>query len=391
MGLKQVGKRAQLFVGLEDSYGTPPSLTAGHAMRHISAQMNGDPKNRVFSPEKKAGPGRYARFDRRETADGSAEGLLRPSGTLNTLPECSAILEAAFGGKTNITLSTTVDTTSDVSGAVLASVTGLVAKTTAVQITCPDGKKRLRRVTTVDGGTKTITWAPALPSGQAPANGAAIKGATCFYLTAANAKSLFMARYNYESDFTAGLSEILKGWMADRLSLSFDYQDEPRFSVSGPAKTRTDAPSHPGGFTQVGTNPPTAITSECMVGTNAIKFMKAQVEITNGMEVRNDDPNATAPTDGYRVGDRDITVGFDCLADADEKTYLYDLALAGTNAGLFKQYSFTNGKLIAVYAPNVEWKPPTVDVGDGAVMLPFKGIALETVEDANDELVLMLG
>lgn len=389
MGLKQVGKRAQLFVGLEDSFGTPPSLTAGHAMRHVSAQMNGDPKNRVFSPEKKAGPGRYARFDRRETADFSLEGLLRPSGTLNTVPECSAILEAAFGAKNNITLSTTVNVTSAVGGATLTSVTGLVAKTTGVQITCPDGKKRLRRIATISGSD--VTWTPDLPSGQEPANGAAIKGVNCYYLTAANAKSLFVARYNYESDFTAGLSEILKGGLADRLSLSFDYQDEPRFSVSGPGKTRTDAPSHPGGFTQVGTNPPTAITSECYVGNNAVKYMKLSVELTNGMEVRNDEINASAATDGYRMGDRDISIGFDCVADADEKTYLYDLALAGTNAGLFKQTGFTNGKIIAIHAPAVEWKPPTVDVGDGAVMLPFKGIALETVEDANDELVLMLG
>lgn len=387
--MKQPGKRTQYFGGLETSFGTPPSIAATHAIRVINAKMDGDPYNRVFSAEKKNGPGRFTEFDRRETASFSMEALLRPSGTLNTLPECTGFLEAAFGAKNNITLSTTVNVTSAVGGATLSSVTGLVAKTTGVQITCPDGKLRLRRVTSISGSD--VTWSPNLPSGQAPADGAAIKGVNCYYLTAANAKSIWLASYAFQADFTAGLSELLKGGMVDRLSMSFDYQDEPRFSVSGPAKTRTAAASHPGAFTQVGTNPPSAITSECLVGANAMKYMKLGIEITNGLQVRNDEINASAATEGYRMGDRDISVGFDVLHENADKTYLYDLALAGTRSSLFKQTGFTNGKIIAVYAPNVSWKGPSVDNGDGPVSLPMKGMALESVEDSNDELVLMLG
>ena len=387
--MKQPGKRTQYFGGLETSFGVPPTIAATHAIRVINAKLDGDPKNRVFSPEKKNGPGRYARFDRRETAAFSLEALLRPSGTLNTLPECSGFLEAAFGAKNNITLATTVNVTTAVGGATLASVTGLVAKTTGVAITCPDGKVRLRRVTSI--ASNAVTWAPDLPSGQQPANGAAVKGVNCYYLTAANAKSIWLAEYNFQADFTAGLAELMNGGMVDRLSMSFDAVDEPRFSISGPGKTRTAAASHPGAFTQVGTNPPSALTSELLIGANAMKYKKVGVEITNGLQLRMDEINATAATEGYRMGDRDISVGFDVDHENGDKTYLYDLAIAGTNAGLFKQTGFTSGKIIALYAPNVEWRAPTVDVGDGPVSLPMKGMAIETVEDANDELVLMLG
>jgi len=389
--MMQPGKRTQYFGGLETSFGVPPSIAATHAIRVINAKLDGDPKNRVYSPEKKNGPGRYARFDRRETAGFSMEALLRPSGTLNTVPECSDFLEAAFGAKNNITLSTTVTASPapTVNGCTVGAVTGLVAMKSGVQIACPDGKLRLRRVTSIS--TLAITWAPALPTGQEPATAAAIKGVNCYYLTAANAKSIWLASYAFQADFTAGLSELLKGGMVDRLSMSFDFQDEPRFSVSGPGTTRTAAAAHPGAFTQVGTNPPNALTSECLVGANALKYMKIGCEITNGIKLRDDEINATAATEGYRMGDRDISIGFDLKHENGDKTHLYDLAIAGTNASLFKQTGFTSGKIIALYAPNVEWSAPTVDVGDGPVSLPMKGMALEGTEDANDELVLMLG
>jgi len=389
--MKQPGKRTQYFGGLETSFATPPSIAATHALRVMNVKLDGDPLNRVFSGEKKAAPGRYAMFDRRETAGFSVEGLIRPSGTLNTLPECSFVLEGAFGVKHNSALGTPVASGGWVRGATLAATpAGLAAKTSGVQILCPDGKLRLRRVTTLPGGN-AITWAPDLPAGQTPAVGATVKAINCYYLTSANAKSIWLAAYTFQADFTSGLGELLKGGMVDRLSLAFDWQDEPRFSASGPGKTRTAAAAHPGAFTQVGTNPPSALTSECLIGANPMKYMKVGVEITNGLEVRNDEINATAATEGYRMGDRDISVGFDVLHENGDKTYLYDLAIAGTNASLFKQTGFTSGKMIALFAPNVYWKAPTVDVGDGPVSLPMKGMALEAVEDANDELVLMLG
>lgn len=386
--MKMPGKRAQFYGGLETSFGTPPTIAATHAMRHLSFVLNGDPVNRVNSPEKKYGPGRYARFDRRETADFSLSGLLRPSGTLNTLCEASFALEAAMGAKNNITLATTVASSGAVGGATLASAAGLVAKMTAVQIACPDGKLRVRRITSVSGAD--VTWAPDLPAGQAPATSAAVKGATCYYFTAANAVSIFGARYVPAADFGSYLGELGKGMLVDKLSLTTNWENECQLTASGPAKTRVTDANKPGSFTQVGTNPPSAITAEAMIGSNPVKFMNVGVDVSNGLALRMDEINSSAATEGYRMGDRDVTVAIDLIAEAAYKSALYDLALAGTNASLFKQIGFSTGKIIAIFAPNVDWKAPTTDVGDGAVMWPFKGVALEGVEDANDELVIML-
>jgi hypothetical protein len=386
--MKIPGKRAALYVGQEVTYGTAISIAAALACRHVSAQFNFDPKNRVFSPEKKTGPGRYARFDRRQTADVSVEGILRPSGTILTLPECHVFLKSWFGSHTAPSLSTTFTGTPTVSGGTLTSGAGL-AVGDGLLITCPDAVKRVRILTAINTGTGVATWAPQLPAGQAPASGAAAKSCISYKLTSANALSYSVWRYLKSADFTAALGELSTGCLADRLSLMFDYQDEPRFSVSGPAQDKADVGSQPS-FTQVGTNPPNGMTAEALIGNTAVKFMKSQVEGTNGMEARNDEINASAPTEGYRMGDRDITVAFDMLGEASLKTALYDLAMAGTNASLFQQVGFTEGKIAGLFAANVEWKPTTQDVGDGAVNWPFKGIALESVEDANDELVLVL-
>lgn len=387
--MKQPGRRTQIFIGEESPYGTAPALAATHAIRHRSASIDFDVLNRALSPEKKVGPGRYVEFDRRGTAAGSLEALLRPSGTINTLPECSPLLKAGFGSVVNTSLSTTVASSGTVSGATLTSASGM-AIGNPLLITCPDGKKRVRFITAVNTGTGVTTWAPQLPAGQQPANGAAVKCGALYKLTSALAISLFMARYTYQADLTSGLGEILYGWGIDRLSLAFDYADEPMLSASGPGQRKADAPSHPGGFTQVGTNPPTAMTAEALIGNNAIKFMKLSVEIANGLQARNDELNSTYPTELYRMGDRDVTVALDMMAENGYKSAIYDLAMAGTLASVFQQTGFTEGKIVACYLPRVDFKPPTVNVPDGAVEWPFRGRALENTEDANDELWLGL-
>lgn len=384
---KQPGKRAQLYIAEESSFGTPPTLLVTHAIRHLSASMDFNPYNRVYSAEKKLGPGRFALFDRRATAGGSVEGLLRPSGTINTLAECSPILKAAFGSVVNTALATTVASGGTTTGCTLTSGTGATVGA-SVLITCPDGKKRARFLASVAGAV--VTWAPALPSGQQPANGAAVKLGTVYKLTSALAISLCMARYLVEADFTAGHTEILKGWVIDRLSLMFPAIEEPHFSASGPAQTKTDAPTIPAGFTQVGTNPPTAATAEVLIGTTAMNLLQLGFELTNGMHMRNDEIGFSAPTQAYRMGDRDISLSLDQCIEADFKAALYDLAMAGTLTTVFKQVGFTEGKIIAIYAPSVEFVPPTADVGDAEARFPFRGRVLEPTEDANGELLLGL-
>lgn len=383
--MKQPGKRARLYIGEEDSFGTPPTITAVHAMRHISAQLDYDPTNKVFFPEKKAGPGRYARATRRATAGCTVEGLLRPSGTINTLPECSMILKNAFGSVVNTALSTTVASGGALTGAVLTSATGLAAGS-VVRVTCPDGKIRARIIVSV--ATNTVVWWPEMPSGQVPANGAVVKAGTSYKLTAAHANTLFAARYIPEADFTAGLNEIVKGWKADRLSLTLSNIDEVKFSCGGPAQIRADAPSDPATFTQVGTNPPSAMTGEAYVNNTLINLMTLGIEMTNGIEMRNDEIGESGPTEAYRMGDRDLSVSMDMAVENEFKAAVYDMAVAGTDVSLFMQVGMTEGKIIVVGMRRVEFKAPTTDVPDDAAKWPLRGLALEYVEDANDEIIL---
>src|SRR6185295_2501900 len=188
MASLQLGRQGQLYAVAESTFGTVPAFASADAIRHLNVGFSFDPKNRVHSAEKKTSPGRFVRFDRREIASWTLEALLRPSGTLNTLPEASEIFEAAFGSKTNLTLSTTVASGGTVNGCVLTSATGVVAGTTSLLITCPDGKKRVRTVATLVSAT--VTWTPALPTGQVPANGAAVKGCTTYNLSTVLTASL---------------------------------------------------------------------------------------------------------------------------------------------------------------------------------------------------------
>src|SRR4051812_32659834 len=100
----QLGRQGQLYRVIEGSFGGGFGCAAGDAIRHLNFTPQFDPKNREHNPEKKTGPGRFARFDRRETGAFSLEAFLRASGTLNTVPECDEELTAAFGTKRNVTL-----------------------------------------------------------------------------------------------------------------------------------------------------------------------------------------------------------------------------------------------------------------------------------------------
>jgi hypothetical protein len=164
------GRKGQLYVAAETAYGTPPTLVATHALRHLDFRASFNPLARVNSPAKKISPGVVSRFDRRGSAGASLEALIYPSGTLNTLAECDPLLEHGMGTKSNITLATTVEASPapTTTGCTVASATGL-AKNQAVLIVV-SGVKYVRFLTNVSSAA--LTWAPALPS--APAAGAAV-------------------------------------------------------------------------------------------------------------------------------------------------------------------------------------------------------------------------
>ena len=389
----ELGRLGQLYAVIEAAYGTHPGHAATDALRHINFKPTFDPKNKRNSQEKKQSPGRVVRFDGRETASWDLSALLRPSGTLNTLPEASEILEAAFGSKTSTVLNTTVNAgTGLVGGATLASGAGLSVGQ-GVLITCPDGKKRIRRLLTVAGAV--VTWYPNLPVGQNPADGAAVKGLITYRLTTANAISLALCHYLKKTDgATAGMKRGILGGVIDKFSLTLDADAEAQFQVSGPAATMTTGttPAQPGAFTTVGGNPPSGLSSELYLAHTSAKWKKLMFELTNGMKLRNDE-GGTGSTgraiEAYRAGYRDIAIGLDMVAE--DETLIYDTAETGGTTPLFVQHGFTEGMCHALAVPLVEFKVPDQDDTDEEQQWPFKGMALESADGQNDEAFLYLG
>lgn len=381
----ELGRLGQLYVVKESAFGVHPGHAATDAVRHQAFSPTYDPKNRRHSTERKQSPGRVVRFDGRETASlDTLEALIRPSGTLNTAPEADEIFEAAFGSKTNVSLATTFNAGATTTGGTVASA-GTLAVNDAVLITCQDGKRRVRFLTAVAGAV--LTWAPALPTGQQPATGAACKGVLTYKLTSALAISLAVSHYLKKSDMSAGFKRGILGWGIDTFSLVFDANEEPRFQAGGPAKTQTTSttPAQPAGFTTVGGNPPSGLVSETLIGDTAIKYLKLQIDLTNAVKLRNDESGASAATELYRAGRRDIAVGVDTRVE--DEAVIHDPAEAGTNVALTAQHGFTEGMIHAVRLPIVEFKVPTADDGEEELTWPFKGMALESADGANDELL----
>lgn len=384
----QLGRQGQLYNIEEVTYGTTPALAATNAVRHRNFVLNFDNVNKRSTNEKRQSPFENAsmRSPTRKTGDFSYEGIIRPSGTINTLPEVDVMLKAAFGARTNVTLSTTVASGGTVSGATLVSAAGLALKD-FVLITCPDGKKRLRQIQTIGGAV--VTWAPDLPSGQQPANGAAVKGCITYKTISAGNPSLSFAHYLKKTDLSAGLKRLAKGCGPDKLTITLDPNDDVKLMLSGPCAEVVDAPAQPGGFTMVGGTPASIQSGDLFLGNTSAKFLGLSFEMTNGLWLRNDEYGSTTATEMIRRSPPSFAVRLNVRAE--DEAPLYDASEAGTNIGVFSQTDYVEGKALAVYAPLVEFKPPSTDDPMEEVKWDFSGVGLESADGALDALYFAIG
>lgn len=386
----QIARIGQMYAKKETTFGTVPALAATNAVRHKSITFPGsDVKNKRMITERQQSPFALATqmTDQRATAGFNYSGVLRPSGTLNTVPELDPFLECGFGAKINTTLATTIASGAAIGGATLTSGAGL-AVGGALLITCPDGKKRVRIITAINTGTGVATWAPNLPA--IPSVGAAVKSALVYKFTQQNLLSLSIAHYLKNTDASAGLSRCLAGAIVDKLQMNFDANDDPMFTASGGGKLldASTAPAQPGGFTMVGSQPPSGITGELVVAGVVTKFMKAGFDLSNALKLRAESYGYSSSEESYRAGRAEI--GVDLQLRAETQT-LYDLAVAGTTADILVQTGYVEGNIIAVRSPNVLFSvPDTDDPDDGEVSFPFKGKALETSDAAYDAMTLVL-
>lgn len=378
-----VARKGQIFLKKEAAFGTEEPLVATNAMRHLDYSAAFDPFNRVKSMEKKQSPGTVVLFDRKKTANWDLRSaLLRPSGTLNTLPECDPVLECGFGSKTNVTLATTVavggvgSTTADT----LTSAAGLAIGDALLFIVA--GLKYVRNLVTVNTGTGVITWAPALPGSLV--DGSAVKACPTYKLSTNLAISLTILHA-----VGAFQREVL-GAGVDKLSIIFDGNEEPKLSASGPAAAwkASGIQSTPGSFTTVGGNPPSGLVGETLIGDVSYLMLRANVDIMNGLKLRMDEYGVNPASELFRGGRREIAVSLDAFLET--QATLYDFTVAGTQKSFFNQTGRTEGNIVAIYLPKVDWKVPAQDDGDGEIKWSFKGTAMESADSANDEAYLSI-
>jgi len=189
----------------------------------------------------------------------------------------------------------------------------------------------------------------------------------------------------------ATLSRIVKGWAIDTLGLTFGHNGEPILSVSGPAKSvTTPAPTKPAAFTTVGTqNPPSGLTGGLYVGAALYRFEDLDIQIANGLELDMDNYGSDAAYGILPRHTQVITLGLN--AKALDEAVIYDNAESGTPIAIMKQTGFTEGNIVGIYAPLVDFEVPDRDDGESIPKWGFKGVCKESADSMNDALYLALG
>ena len=372
------GRYGHLYVAGESTYATSPTLLATHAMRHVDFKFS-RPTTRVDDPAKKASPGLVRQLERRTYATCVLDAILQPSGTINTLGEADALLEHGLGAKRNVTLATTISASPVPTTTVftLASVTGL-AVGDAILIAL-GGSKYVRWITGI--ATAEVTVAPALPS--APAGTEVVKACTTYGLASAIDDSLTLAHYR-SSDTVH--STIIKGAVAEKLAFSFEQNTEGRLNVTFRAKSLVKpAPTKPGGFTMVGTQaPPSGLSGELYVADAAYRFIRVGLEIDTGVQLREDSYGYASPEGILMTGRRAVRLKVD--ARLGDQAVIYDPAASANTLAIMKQTGFTEGNIIAVYAPKVLFSVPDEDSPEDVPTWSFDGRALESADGQNDEV-----
>jgi hypothetical protein len=238
----------------------------------------------------------------------------------------------------------------------------------------------VRILQTVAGAV--VTWAPALPT--AAQVGDTVKGCITYKLTGTDGVPTIALQHHLTN-----FSREMLGIGIDKLALTFDGTEEAKFTASGPARTQnTPSPAAPGSFTTVGGNPPTGMAGDLYIGDLAYLHTNLGVELTNALAARNVEAGTTLPTEVYRNGRREVALTLEAFTETEAT--LYDFAEAGTYKSMLRQNGRTQGNIVAVWCPKVDWKVADTSSDDEAAKWSFTGMALESADAANDELTLVL-
>jgi hypothetical protein len=377
----QIGRLERVYVAKQSAFRTKPTFASADALRHTNCQINIS-NNRMDSPERFLDPSLRSKFTRRKTGNFTLAGLLYPSGTLNTLPDTDEIFECGLGSKRNTTLSTTIASGPTTTGCTLTSAAGLaVGDPILINVTTgtPATGRVIRWLLTVAGAV--VTWDPPLP--QAPAVADTVKGCVGYNLATALPNALEIGQY-----FTS-ISKEADGAVIDQLKLTFDANNEVMWSASGPIADRlTAAQSIPGAFTTVGSQaPPSGLVGYMRVGTAAVDFLKAEITVQNTMEMDNFVFGTSTAQNYFRKNQRKITAAITAIL-SDSTTLMTAAETATDSNATAWQCGQTEGNIVAVYGPNLDFDVPDMPDGEETLEITFNA-AMKGIS-GNDEMRLAI-
>ncbi len=357
----------------DTAYATLAQPVAADGIRHNELQLTGK-LNREPSPQKRATPGTAASLPRRKTAAwnlGSA--LWEPSGVLGTASYLGRLLKAAFGTQTLPALNTTCAAGGSTTGCTLIAV-GTLAIGDCIVLTVGAGARReITRVKTMPGGM-AITYDAISAAPDNP--GAAVSGVN-YKFASTILDTLTICLFHTGG----GFQQAVTGCIVDKVELLFDGTREVQVRMSGPGREYTRT-----GFNQPGTHttsgsPASGLVGNFYVDGAAFLISQATIAFENAEAQRNNELGTSYASGHMRGGKRKVT--------ASCSFYLEDTAIIAAAEGTTTQalrllVGQTNGAMVGIVAPKVEWEIPDVPTGDGPKIITASGVAYET--DGNDEL-----
>lgn len=352
----------QAWAKLESAYNDSTvvsGLSATDAFLHRQLRCGPGRWNRVANPGRRATPDVASVLDRRMSAEWNLSTGWEPSGTIGTPSDLGDILTALFGTKvasgsgSGVTTTVSASPSPTTTGCTVASATGLAVGDVIV-VTMPLGHREATRIKTIVGSAITFDALSA-----APASGAAVvAGVTYKLATQSTVQSLGIAK----KDTTNSTYEGVGGAVVNEGQCVFDGNEEATWSFSGPAaRYYVSGLTLPDSQTLAGAPLSGISAGNVYLDGTAFTVLRAALRVQNTFGLRIGELGQAYAMGAFRSGKRSVGLDLTYFFDA---TTLRDLAMAKTASTVRALIGSTNGRMLAIVAPQVEWEIEDVPAGD---------------------------
>lgn len=354
-------------------------LAAGDAIvaRTVNFQAS---DNRVASRSKRGTPDVVTSLPRMQTSGFSLSAEWRPSGTLGVASDLGPALKSFFGTQlasgsgSGVTTTVSASPSPTATGCTVASATGLAVGDVIWVTVGP--RREATRIKSINTAALTFD-----ELSDAPTSGAAVVCGVSYKLTTAVPASLCAA------NFVSGKQEVITGGQPTSLELTFGKQDEVIVAVNGvSARYRGNSEStsltDPATTTTVG-EPINGIIGAAVVNGAAVDVTSVRISASNAIALRDQDIGDAYATEAYRGDFREGTI--EVTFYVDDHT-IVDLGESHTKVPFTLALGSTNGAMLGVVCPQVEWDRTPLPAGEsGAVMMTVRG-TLYGSSTGNDSL-----